>query len=808
MFMTKDSVTKQEPNQQANPYGYFDDEKGEYVITRPDTPSPWINYLGKGVYGGIISNTAGGYSFDRDPRNRRVTRYRYNGIPADQPGRYIYLRDVDSGVYWSPTWQPVFDRKLDEYECRHGAGYTRISSAYQKIIAELLYFVPFNQACDDCPCELWVLKIKNNSDHRRRLSTFSYVEFSFIDAAIDQQNLDWGAHIVQSHQAGGIIYATTKFKPTTTFFSSNREPAGFDTDREVFIGKYHDLSNPESVLKGNSGGSQAPRGNSIGSLSHELVLDPGEEKEIIYILGITDQKESIQSVIDFYRDSGAVGEAFQALKMDWREYLKYFSVDTPDAQFNAMINFWNPVQCRTTLYWSRFVSAYETGMGRGMGTRDSAQDTLGTVQAVGEQARDLLSRLWRLQFMDGHTWHQFYPLTGEGGPGLASEFPDWPQWFCDDHLWLVIAVCAYLRETGDFSYLEQKIPYWDGKEIQESVWQHVQRAVDFTLQHRGPHGLPRIGFSDWDDTMNLDHGSGKAESVWCGEQFCRAMLDLVELCKYLHMDGEASQFTRLYQEMAGIISQTAWDGKWYARAYDDQGNPVGIETEAHHKIGMIPQIWAVIGEIDSEERLTRAMQSVHELLNSPYGVALLWPAYDGSDQRVRGTSTYPPGAKENGGIFCHANAWAIIAAAKEGQVDRAYQYYRQINPLARTDADVYQSEPYVYCQNICGPEHPQYGLGRNAWLTGTASWTYVAGVQWILGIRPTYDGLIVSPAIPSQWNGYKAMRIFRGVTYSITVERSKTGERPGLKVDNNPVEGSLIPLPAKGSREVTVQLII
>ena len=506
--MTQGIDFKQVPTQQPNPYGYFDKAHGEYVITRPDTPSPWINYLGKGVYGGIISNTGGGYSFDRDPRNRRVTRYRYNGVPADQPGRYIYLRDEDSGVYWSPTWQPVVERKLVDYECRHGAGYTRIASTYQQIRSELLYFVPPTQACDDCPCELWVLKIKNDSDKVIHLSSFSYVEFSFIDAATDQQNLDWGAHIVQSKQAGGIIYATTKFKPTTTFFSSNQELAGFDTDREVFIGKYHDLSNPHSVVEGSSGNSQAPCGNSIGSLWHRLVLKPGEEKEIIYILGITDRQEAIQAVIDYYRDARNAQKAFQALKEDWNDYLACFSVHTPDAEFDAMLNFWNPVQCRTTLNWSRFVSAYETGMGRGMGTRDSAQDTLGTVQAVGKQAGEVLSRLWRLQFVDGHTWHQFYPLTGEGGPGLASEFPDWPQWFCDDHLWLVIAVCAYLRETGDFEYLEQQIPYWDGKEVKESVWQHMLRAVEFTLTHRGPHGLPRIGFSETytraDQEMDID----------------------------------------------------------------------------------------------------------------------------------------------------------------------------------------------------------------------------------------------------------------------------------------------------------------
>jgi cellobiose phosphorylase len=787
-----------------NPYGYFDESAREYVITRPDTPTPWINYLGAGRYGGIISNTAGGYSFDRDPRNRRVSRYRYNAVPADQPGRYVYLRDQETGEYWSPTWQPV-RRDLDAYECRHGTAYTRISSELGGIATELLYFVPPTPESDTCPCELWVMRVRNSGERRRSLRSFSYVELSFPDAVNDLNNLDWSQHIVASKCTDGTITAKTVFSPRTIFFSSNAGPYGFDCDREIFLGRCRDLRDPIAVVQGEPSNQNSPRGNSIGSLCHELVLEPGEEREIVFTLGITDHPEEIERVLATYRDSAKVESSLEALKADWDEYLSRFTVDTPDAETNAMLNFWNQVQCRTTLYWSRFVSAYETGLGRGMGTRDSGQDTLGTMHTVPDRARAMLTKIWEMQFEDGHTWHQFFPLTGEGGPGLAGEFPDWPQWFSDDHLWLVISVCAYLRETGDFAYLEQKVPYAEGGG--DTIWGHMMKAIEFTLEHRGPHGLPRIGFSDWDDTHNIDRGSGKAESVFVAMQFCRAMLDMAELCDHLERTEEAARFRTLHAEMAETVNACAWDGEWYARSFDDEGKPIGIASEEFQKISLNPQSWSVIGEVAPVERGEKALESVHEKLNSEFGIALMWPPYEQGIERVRGTSTFQPGAKENGGIFCHANPWAIIAAAMLGQGDRAFQYYRQILPLKREDADRFMVEPYVYCQNICGPAHPQFGLGRNAWLTGAASWTYVAGTQWILGIRPTYAGLRIAPVIPRDWPGFNARRVFRGVVYDISVKRTGAGNSVSLVVDGKPIEGDVVPLPS-GLSEVKVEVTL
>lgn len=806
----------------SNPYGALDPATGEFVVIRPDTPTPWINYLGEGGFGGIVSNTGGGFAFDRDPRNRRVTRYRYNAIPADQPGRYVYLRDQESGDFWSPTWQPV-KRNLAGYECRHGPGYTRIRGTHEGIEAELLYFVPARVDRSPVPHELWVMRIRNSSGRRRTIRAFTYAEFGYVDAASDQQNLDWSQHIVSCTYDAGVLSAGTRFKPTRAFFASTLPALGYTADREDFVGPGRDLANPIVVESGVPANRPSPRGNGVGSLCHELVLEPDEERRLVYVLGITDEPGQVAATVSAYRDPAAPGPdggvavdavdaAFSALRDDWTRYLTRFSVETPDPEMNAMLNTWNQVQCRTTLHWSRFVSGYETGLGRGIGTRDGAQDTLGVLHTEPARARDLLTRLWRLQFRDGHTWHLFFPFTGEGGPGLAAEMPDFPQWFSDDHLWLVIASCAYVRETADVDWLESRVPWADGGD--DTIWGHILRAVEFTRGNLGPHGLPRAGFADWDDTLNVDHGSGKAESVWTAMQFCRAMLDLGELAEHVMCDPDAfcgalgDRFAALHDEMAAAINAAAWDGRWYARAFDDDGRPIGVDGEPAHAINLNPQAWSILAELGDGGRDLAALREALERLETPYGVALLAPPYDGFQERVRGTSTYPPGAKENGGIFCHADAWVVVAAAMAGWNDDAYRIYREVLPLTRTDADRYRAEPYVYAQNICGPTHPQFGMARNAWLTGTAAWMYVAATQWILGIRPTYEGLLIAPAIPSAWPGFRARRVFRGTVYEIEVRRQRRDERAGLIVDGRPVEGRVVPLPPAGAERVAVEMVL
>ncbi|MCD6247882.1 MAG: glycosyl transferase family 36 [Hadesarchaea archaeon] len=770
-------------------YGYFSEETREYIITRPDTPTPWINYIGWGGFGGIVSNTGGGYSFYRDPRHRRVTRYRYNAIPADQPGRYIYLRDMETGDFWSPTWQPV-KRSLDSYECHHGAGYTKIKSTYRGIESEVLYFVP-----PDAPCELWVLSLRNLENRPQKLRTFTYAEFSLPDAVTDQTNLDWGGQIARAEMRDGVIWVVSQAMPIDYFFASSVREVGFDTDRETFVGSYRDLSNPVVVERGEPSNSLASRGNVIGSLCHEIDMHPNAERRIVFILGSKEEGTDPGSIIGRYKSIAAVNKAFRELRNDWISYLNTLSVETPDSQMNAMLNVWNPIQCRATLYWSRFVSGYETGLGRGMGTRDSSQDTLGVAHSAPEHVRKTLEMLWKLQFLDGHAWHLVYPLTGEGASGLAAEKPDYPQWFSDDHLWLIFGTCNYLRETGDLDFLDLKVPYQDGSS--ESIWDHIGRAVKFTDTHRGIYGLPRIGFSDWNDTLQPDRGSGKAASVWTAMFFCRVMSDLSELCKYAGHDKEAKRYQDLREDMSARINKYAWDGAWYVRAYDDEGKVIGSHRETYQQISLNTQTWAVISGVAPPERAKIAMESAHRRLNTKYGFALMAPAYREYDPRIGGTTTYPPGAKENGGIFCHAHAWAIIAAAMLGWGDRAYTYYRQILPLVRNDdADLYGAEPYVYCQNILGPEHPGFGRGFNSWLTGTATWSYVAATQYILGVRPSHEGLVVDPCIPKGWSGFRVTRCFRGATYDIEV-RNPDGVSRGVRsvtVDGKPLEGNVLPI--------------
>ena len=501
--------------------------------------------------------------------------------------------------------------RLDSYECRHGAGYTKITTERDGTRAEILYFVPPTPEDDPCPAELWVLRLTNNSRTTQVIQLFSYVELSFKDAFSDLHNLDWSQHILSSRydETCQAILAGTRFSPTTQFFASDRPPLGFDCDRDSFVGRCRGLEEPAAVVAGVPNGSVAARGNNIGSLHHEVCLEPGTEAKVVYVLGITDSPDDIGEVTRRYRDPAQVGLAFDALGSDWEAYFDAFSMRTPDADTTAMLNCWSPLQCRTALHWSRFVSGYETGLGRGIGTRDTAQDTLGVAHAAPAEVASRLERLWGVQFADGHTWHQFFPFTGKGGPGLAAERPTWPQWFSDDHLWLVIATCSYLEETGDYAYLGRRVRYAQqdvvgplraglgGEGTDDTVWGHMMAALAFTLANRGPHGLPRSGFSDWDDTLNVDHGSGRAESVWCAMQFCRAVLDLAVLAEHLGQEAEAGRFRRMHAEMADAVNSCAWDGSWYGRAFDDDGRLIGVSSEDRHRINLIPQSWCVIGEV-------------------------------------------------------------------------------------------------------------------------------------------------------------------------------------------------------------------
>lgn len=701
---------------------------------------------------------------------------------------------MESGEYWSATWQPV-KKDLDDYECRHGPSYTRIMGRYDDVESEVLYFTPLNDNC-----ELWVLTLKNKGEETRELKTFSYAEYSFPQALSDLTNLDWTNQIMSGEEKNEILYMVSHATDSKFYHASSEPTSGFDTDRSSFIGAYKDLSKPRVVEEGKSEDSEASNENVIASLSHEITLDPGEEKKIVHILG-DEYADDSESIIKKYRNLEKVDEAFEELRKNWEEYFDSLQVETPDEKMNAMLNRWNPIQCRTTLYWSRTASLYQTGTSRGMGTRDSSQDTLGVVHASPEGSKKNLKMLWKLQFEDGHTWHQVYPTTGEGGPGLAEEEPENPQWFSDDPLWLILGTCHYVKETGDTDFLDVEIPYQDAEA--ESVWKHMKRAIDFTDSNRGLHGLPRIGYSDWNDTLNIDHGSGKAASILTGMMFSYVLEEMADLSEWIGKENMAVRYRNMQSEMEEIINEYGWDGEWYLRAYDDKGRPIGTRKEKYQKISLNPQTWAAISEVAPEERKKKAMEKAHEKLNTRFGFALMHPPYEGEDERIGGTTTFLPGAKENGGIFCHAHAWSIVAAAKMDQGKKAYQYYKQFLPLNYNDeAELRKTEPYVYCQNILGPEHPGFGKAANSWLTGTASWAYVAGTQWILGVRPQYDGLKIDPCIPSDWSGFEMKREFREAQYEIEVRNPEkvTHGVKFVKVDGKEIKGNVVPSFEDGKR--------
>jgi cellobiose phosphorylase len=826
-------------------YGFFDDSRREYVITRPDTPLPWINYLGNRSYFGLISNTAGGYSFYRDARLRRLTRYRYNNVPTDTGGRYIYMRDDGpppaTGEYWSPSWQPA-RRALQKYSCRHGLGYTVIGSTYLGIEAQTRYFVPLGENL-----EVWQLTVTNHRDSAAQLSVFSCVEFCLWDAWDDatnfQRNFSIGeVEVDASGDSPGVIYHKSEYRERRNhfaFFACSEPLAGFDTQREDFLGPYESWDGPAAVARGCSFNSVAHGWAPIGSHHVRLELEPGETRQIIFLLGYYENpdeekfdppgsqqinKRTVKPIIDRYLGAENVEAAFAALRADWDELLGVFQVETPDVHTSRMVNIWNAYQCMLTFNLSRSASFFESGIGRGMGFRDSNQDLLGFVHMIPERARERILDLAATQIESGGAYHQYQPLTKRGNDAVGGGFND-------DPLWLILAAGAYLKETGDWSILDEPVPYDNRPGSEQPLYDHLERSLRYTLDRLGPHGLPLIGRADWNDCLNLntfsstpgesfqtaDTKDGKtAESVFIAGLFVLAAKELAGIARWRGWPQEADRYEAEAAKMESAVCQHGWDGDWFLRAYDDRSQKVGSHECAEGQIFVEPQgicVMAGIGVaagLDSNQpSAKKALASVGEQLATAHGIVLLQPAYTRYYLHLGEISSYPPGYKENAGIFCHTNPWIMIAEAIVGEGDRAHDYYLRINPSAREEiGDVHRCEPYVYAQMIAGCDAPTHGEAKNSWLTGTAAWNYVAITQWILGIRPTFDGLEIAPVVPNDWPGFEATRIFRGVTYRISVDRVGSGNAVALLVDGSPIEGHLVPLPPPGQTEVNVKVAL
>jgi cellobiose phosphorylase len=812
-------------------YGHFDDERREYVIDRPDTPLPWINYLGCEEYFGIISNTAGGYSFYRDARLRRLTRYRYNNAPFDVGGRYLYLRDDASGTYWSPTWQPT-QPELDSYECRHGMGYTRIASKYSGIRAETLYFVPLGETL-----EVWRLRVTNERSQPVDLSVFSSIEFCLWDAQDDATNFQRNFSTGQVEVVDGVIYHKTEYRERRdhfAYFACSEPLAGFDTSREAFLGPYRSWDRPIAVERGTASDSVAHGWQPHGSHHVKLTLAAGETREVVFVLGYwenprdakfdpadsqTINKRLVQPVIDRWRQPSTVEEGFAALRDRWEELLGTFQVETPDQDTNRMVNIWNAYQCMVTFNMSRSASFYESGIGRGMGFRDSNQDLLGFVHMIPEKARERILDIAATQLPSGGAYHQYQPLTKRGNNDIGSGFND-------DPLWLILGVAGYLKETGDWALLDEPVPYDNADGTEEPLFDHLRRSIRYTLERLGPHGLPLIGRADWNDCLNLNCFSdtpgetfqttenvsgGVAESVFIAGQFVLAAKELADLTDRRGLTGEAQAYRDAAEKMAVTIAEHGWDGAWFRRAYDFNGNVIGSASNDEGQIFIEPQGMCILGGVGIDDgTAAKALDSVRSRLATPHGIVLQQPAYSRYYVELGEISSYPPGYKENAGIFCHTNPWIMIAEALVGNGDGAFDYYRRINPSAREDlSELHRCEPYVYAQMIAGGDAPTHGEAKNSWLTGTAAWNFVAITQWILGVRPELDGLRVDPVVPASWPGFTVTRQFRGATYRIIVEKAvgATGRVRSLTVDGAPVDGTVIPpAPAGATVEVLARI--
>ncbi len=811
-------------------YGHFDDDAREYVITRPDTPLPWINYIGCQDYFGILSATGGGYSYYRDARMRRLTRGRYNNVPMDFGGRYVYLRDNETGDYWSPSWMPT-QSQLDSFECRHGMGYSTISAKKAGIASSTRYFVPLDENL-----EIWQLTLTNERPVAAELSVFSSVEFCLWEANDDATNFQRNFSTGQVEVEDGVIYHKTEYRERRNhfaWFACSEALDGFDTQRESFLGAWRGWDRPQAVEAGKSNDSIAHGWSPMGSHHVKVKLKPGESRQILYVLGYHENpqdqkfdppgsqainKASVKPTIARYLDRAQADAAFARLRDYWESLLAIYRVATPDSHANRMVNIWNAYQCMATFNMSRSASTFESGIGRGLGFRDSNQDLLGFVHMVPERARQRILDLAATQLASGGAYHQYQPLTKKGNDAVGGNFNDDPHW-------LIIGVAQYLKETGDFAILDEKVAFDSTPGTEVPLYEHLRRSIQYALDRLGPHGLPLIGRADWNDCLNLNCFSSEpgesfqtttskdgkvAESVFVGALVVHAAKELADIAKVRGNGADAAKYRAIAAGMDKTVREHGWDGAWFLRAYDDFGRKIGSAECAEGKIFIEPQGYCVLAGIGLDDGKARqALDAVAKHLATPHGIVLQQPAYSRYYIEYGEISTYPPGYKENAGIFCHNNPWVIIGEAMLGDGDKAFDYYTRISPSAREAiSEVHRCEPYVYAQMIAGRDAATHGEAKNSWLTGTAAWNYYAITQWILGIRPEYAGLRIAPVIPERWGGFTVSRSFRGVTYEIAVTRAGPGNAVGLTVDGKAIDGNLVPPPAKGTKTVRVAAVI
>lgn len=807
-------------------YGFFNDKDMEYVITTPKTPLPWINYLGSDEFFTLLSNTCGGYSFYKDAKLLRLTRYRYNNVPNDTGGKYYYIKDGDT--VWNPGWQPT-RTPLDFYECRHGLGYSRFHSSKNQVEASLLCFVPRKDAC-----EINKLTLTNRSDESKKLTLFSFVEWCLWNADDDMKNFQRNLSTGEVEVEGSVIYHKTEYRERRNhyaIFSVNVPIDGFDTSRDDFLGLYRGFDSPAAVEAGKCTGSIASGWYPIASHHINITLAPGESREYIFLLGYIENprdekwaapgivnKTRAYELINRYNTSEQVDKALTELKEYWKELLSRYQLISTNDKVNRMVNIWNQYQCMVTFNMSRSASYYESGIGRGMGFRDSCQDLLGFVHLIPERARERIIDIASTQFEDGSAYHQYQPLTKRGNSDIGSGFND-------DPLWLIACTSAYVRETGDISILKEMVPFDNDESKAAPLMEHLKRSLDFTINHKGPHGLPLIGRADWNDCLNLNcfseypgesfqtFGPSEgpvAESVFIAGMFVKYGEEYAQLAELLGDKEEAARARKEVEIMYETVLAHGWDGDWFLRAYDAFGNKVGSKECEEGQIFIEPQGFCVLAGIGVKEGLaSKALKSVAEKLDTKYGIMLQQPAYTRYHLELGEITSYPPGYKENAGIFCHNNPWVSIAETVIGNGNRAFEIYRKTCPAYVEEfSEIHRTEPYVYSQMIAGADAPRHGEAKNSWLTGTAAWTFVNISQYILGLRPTHTGLMIDPCVPEGFGDFTLIRYFRGTTYHIQVKNPANVQKgvKEIKVDGRAIEGNIIPI--SDSKEVHVEVIM
>lgn len=804
-------------------YGHFDDQAREYVITTPATPLPWINYLGNEDFLGMISNTGGGYCFYRDAKLQRLLRYRYNALPGDVGGRFYYIKERSKPA-WNPGFLPT-RIPLDQYECRHGMGYTVFDSAKDRLGVTLTCFVPMGEHC-----ELHDLVLTNRSEEVKTVQVYGCMEWCLWNAVDDGQNYQRNLNIAETEVEPGIIYHKTEYRERRdhyAFYGVNVPTQGFDTDRNTFLGHMGDWSDPQLVREERSAGSHIVGWYPIGCHRLDVTLEPGQSYRATFILGYgqnpRDQKftapnvirkDTARRVMAKFAGFDAVDGAFRNLSAHWDTLLGKYQLESPDPRLNRMVNIWHQYQCMVTFNLSRSASYYETGTGRGMGFRDSCQDLFGFVHIVPDRARERIIDLASIQFADGSTYHQYQPLTKRGNNDIGSGFSD-------DPLWLVGAVCAYIKETGDFSILNHPTPFDNAPGSEVPLMEHLRRSVRFVMTHLGPHKLPLIGRADWNDCLNLNCFSSEpgesfqtfgpsdgpvAESVLVAGMFVKYGGEYAALCARLGLDDEAAAVRQAVTDMESAILTDGWDGEWFLRAYDAFGTKVGSHECEEGQIYIEPQgFCALAGVGKATGHMEKALNATRERLLGRYGVELLAPCYTKYHLELGEITSYPPGFKENGSVFCHNNPWVVCGETVLGRGNQAFDVYRRICPAyLEEESDIHETEPYCYSQTVTGRASGNPGHAKNSWLTGTASWTFLSISQAILGIQPDYDGLGIAPCIPDFLTEYTVRRLFRGTEYVVHVRRTGVSS---MTADGTPVAGHVVPL-YPGKAQVLVEVTL